>query len=363
MKKRVAIICGGRSSEHEISCISASGVIAAIDREEFDPILIGISKSGAWILLKDATHFVAGESGLPSVPENRSNVSFGSNGFFADSNESSNVSPNVSLSVDVVFPLLHGAYGEDGTIQGLLEMLNIPYVGSGVLASSVAMDKTFAKPIYSDFGMNVADGITVHQRDWRENKSLEIAKISALGFPIFIKPARSGSSRGTYKVKDASQVESAIDSAHKFDPKAMAEAAIVGREIECAVLEIDGKPEASVLGEIKVNPPHEFYDFEAKYLDGSTSFEIPANLPASLTERIRSAAVAAFSALGCEGLARVDFFLTEDGKIIINELNTMPGFTPRSVFPMLWEASGKNYSELINQLIKSALQRSQNVVR
>lgn len=355
MRKRVAIICGGRSSEHEISCISASGVMAAIDSQEFDPILIGISKSGAWIHLKDISEFVDGDSGLPSVPNKAGNLKFGLGGLVTDSNE--------SLKIDLAFPLLHGAYGEDGTIQGLFEMLGIPYVGSGVLASSVAMDKTFAKPIYSDFGLNVADGITVNQKDWLLNKSLEIAKVSALGFPIFIKPARSGSSRGTHKVKDASQIEGAIDSAHRFDPKAMAEAAISGREIECAVLEIDGKPQASVLGEIKVNPPHEFYDFEAKYLDGSTKFEIPADLSSALTERIRSAAIAAFSALGCEGLARVDFFLTEDGKIVINELNTMPGFTPRSVFPMLWQASGKSYSELISQLIKSALQRSKNVVR
>lgn len=355
MKKRVAVICGGRSSEHEISCISASGVIAAIDEREFEPILIGISKAGAWIHLQGSSEFVDGESGLPSVPDIASNLSFGSDGFLSDSKK--------SLDIDVVFPLLHGAYGEDGTIQGLLEMFDIPYVGSGVLASSVAMDKTFAKPIYADFGMNVADGITVHEKDWHSNKSLEVAKVSALGFPLFIKPARSGSSRGTYKVKDSSQIETAIDSAHKFDPKVMAEVAITGREIECAVLEIDGRPQASVLGEIKVNPPHEFYDFEAKYLDGSTNFEIPADLSTFLTERIRSAAIAAFSALGCEGLARVDFFLTEDGKIVINELNTMPGFTPRSVFPMLWQATGKSYSELITQLITSALQRSKNVIR
>ena len=355
MKIRVALICGGRSSEHEISCISASGVLDAIDKSEFDPILIGISKSGAWIQLPNSSEFVAGESGLPSVPDRSSNLSFGSDGFLSDGKQ--------NLEIDVAFPLLHGAYGEDGTIQGLFEMLDIPYVGSGVLASSVAMDKTFAKPIYADFGLNVADGITINEKDWSSNKSLEVAKASALGFPLFIKPARSGSSRGTHKVKDVSQIEAAIDSAHKFDPKAMAEAAIFGREIECAVLEIDGKAQASVLGEIKVNPPHEFYDFEAKYLDGSTTFEIPADLPSTLTERIQSAAIAAFSALGCEGLARVDFFLTEEGKVVINELNTMPGFTPRSVFPMLWQASGKSYSELISQLIKSALKRSKNVVR
>ena len=242
-------------------------------------------------------------------------------------------------------------------------MVGIPYVGSGVLASSVAMDKTFAKPIYSDFGMKVADGITVHERQWRTNREMEIAKITALGFPLFVKPARSGSSRGTTKVKDASGIVAAIEEAHRHDPRAMVEVAIKGREIECAVLEIEGTPQASVLGEIRVHEPHEFYDFEAKYLDNATSFDVPASLPDSISNEIRDAAITAFLALGCEGLARVDFFLTDTNEVVINELNTMPGFTPRSVFPMLWEATGKSYQAIISELCRSALGRSQNVIR
>ena len=354
-KKRVAIICGGRSSEHPISCISARGVLGAIDQSHYIPILIGITESGAWIRLESSEDFVIREDGLPYVPESGSKLNVDIHGF-CDSQGN-------SLDIDLAFPLLHGAYGEDGTIQGLFEMADIPYVGSGVLASAVAMDKTFAKPIYADFGLRVADGITIDQRDWKNNQALEIAKITALGFPVFVKPARSGSSRGTSKVKSEAQIISAIEEAHRHDPRAMVEVAIVGREIECAVLEINGKATASILGEVRVHEPHEFYDFEAKYLDGSTSFDVPANIPADVAQKISESAITAFEALGCEGLARVDFFLSADGQIIINELNTMPGFTEKSVFPMLWQASGKSYSEIISQLCESALSRPRNVVR
>lgn len=348
-KHKVAIICGGRSSEHQISCISASGVLGAIDLNRYQPILIGISQSGNWYQLNSAQDFQTGADGLPYVPD-----------FSAPA--AKKIIPG-ELNVDLAFPLLHGAYGEDGTIQGLFEMLGVPYVGSGVLASSVAMDKSFAKPVFADFGLTVAEGITVHKRDWLNNPELEIAKISALGFPLFVKPARSGSSRGTTKVKSRAQISAAIDAAHEHDPRAMVEAAIEGREVECAVLEIDGKATPSVLGEIRVHEPHEFYDFEAKYLDGSTTFDVPANIPAEVAARISDAAITAFEALGCEGLARVDFFLTANNQIIINELNTMPGFTSSSVFPMLWQASGKSYTEIITALCESALQRSQHVVR
>ena len=354
-KVRVAIICGGRSSEHEISCISASGVFEAIDRAHFDPILIGITKSGDWLQLSGVDEFVPGADGLPSVPSRSSELQITNAGISTDKGE--------DLKVQLAFPVLHGPYGEDGTIQGLFELASIPYVGSGVLASSVAMDKTFAKPIYADFGLKVADGFTVHQRDWRANQAMEIAKISSLGFPLFVKPARSGSSRGTSKVKDASGIAKAIEAAHLHDPRAMVEVAIKGREIECAVLEIEGVAHASVLGEVRVHEPHEFYDFEAKYLDGATSFDIPATIPDSISKVIREAAITAFTALGCEGLARVDFFLTDTNEVIINELNTMPGFTPRSVFPMLWQASGKSYQDVISTLCRSALGRSRNVVR
>lgn len=354
-KKRVAIICGGRSSEHSISCISAKGVLEAIDRNLFEPILIGITLRGKWVALKSADDFGVGSDGLPIVPDTAPGIN-------ADIHGLKNAE-GALLAIDLALPLLHGAYGEDGTIQGFFEMADIPYVGSGVLASSVAMDKTFAKPIYADFGLAVADGITVHQRDWIAQRELEIAKIKALGLPVFVKPARSGSSRGTTKVKSDNEIAPAIEEAHRHDPRAMVEIAIKGREIECAVLEINGRAHASVLGEIRIHEPHEFYDFEAKYLDGSTTFDVPANLAPEIARSISDAAVTAFEALGCEGLARVDFFLTEDNQIIINELNTMPGFTSMSVFPMLWKATGKSYSEVITQLCNSALTRPKNVIR
>lgn len=353
--KKVAILCGGRSNEHQISCVSATGVLGAIDRSQFQPIVIGITESGRWLLLNEKEPFKKGSSGLPQVPDIGEELTIDVHGFRRNDGS--------ALEIDLVFPLLHGPYGEDGTVQGLLELADIAYVGSGVLASAVAMDKTFAKPIYADFGLSVADGITIHEREWKNNKALERAKIAALGFPVFIKPARSGSSRGTSKVKSESDIDKAIEEAHKHDPRAMVEVAIVGREIECAVLEINGKATASILGEVRVHAPHEFYDFDAKYLDGSTSFDVPANIPSDVARKISESAITAFEALGCEGLARVDFFLSDDGQIIINELNTMPGFTEKSVFPMLWQASGKNYSDIITQLCESALARPRNVVR
>lgn len=353
-KIRVAIVAGGRSSEHPISCISASGVLAAIDRSKFEPILIGITQSGTWIDMRQSD-FERGSDGLSYVPEGGEKLIVDIHGI--------KDSKGIDLGIDIAFPLLHGAYGEDGTIQGLFEMAGIAYVGSGVLASAVAMDKSFAKPIYADFGLKVADGITVHRDNWNKSKDLEIAKIRALGFPIFIKPARSGSSRGTSKVRDESEISAALEDAFNYDPRVLVEAAVVGREIECAVLQIDSVATASVLGEVRVHPPHEFYDFEAKYLDGSTTFDIPANLAEPIASAISQAAITAFEALGCEGLARVDFFLSEDNQIIINELNTMPGFTPTSVFPALWEKTGKSYSQLITILLDSAVSRQRNVIR
>ena len=355
MKKiRVAIVAGGQSSEHPISCISASGVLAAIDKSKFEPILIGITQSGTWIDMRESG-FEKGSDGLSYIPEGGEKLIVDIHGI--------KDSKGIDLGIDLVFPLLHGAYGEDGTIQGLFEMAGIAYVGSGVLASAVAMDKSFAKPIYSDFGLKVADGITIHKDNWKKSKELEIAKIRALGFPIFIKPARSGSSRGTSKVKDESAISSALEDAFNYDPRVLVEAAVVGREIECAVLQIDSVATASVLGEVRVHPPHEFYDFDAKYIDGSTTFDIPANLPEPIASAISQAAITAFEALGCEGLARVDFFLTENNQIIINELNTMPGFTPTSVFPALWQKTGKSYSQIITILLESALSRKRNVIR
>jgi D-alanine-D-alanine ligase len=266
------------------------------------------------------------------------------------------------MHVDVIFPLLHGPYGEDGTIQGFCEMANIAYVGSGVLASAVAMDKSFAKPIFASHGMDVVPGFVVKKNDWKSNRNQFEKLADELKYPLFVKPARGGSSRGTTKVKSASDFAAAVDEAHNFDSKALVEKGIHGLEVECAVLEINGSPEASIVGSISIDPKFEFYDFEAKYLDGATTIELPALIPSDVAEDIRKRAIQAFKALGCSGLARVDFFYSTSGEVFINELNTMPGFTATSVFPKMWAASGKSYESIIEELIKTALLRTNGVL-
>lgn len=353
MKKRVAIICGGRSSEHEISCISAGGVLSAIERSKFEPVLIGISKSGKWFLLDDKTVLSIKDGAFPSIPETGNSVSLDTAGF---------VSNGKNLEIDIVFPLLHGPYGEDGTIQGLLEMADLPYVGSGVLASAVAMDKSFAKPIFAAHGIKVAAGFVARASEWAKDKAAVQREADLLGYPVFVKPARGGSSRGTSRVKSASEFAAAIEEAHTFDPKALVEQEIRGKEIECAVLEIEGVAQASLVGEIKIDPKYEFYNFEAKYLDSATTIELPAAIDPKISDEIRAKAVDAFIALGCSGLARVDFFLTNNAEVIINELNTMPGFTATSVFPKMWAATGLEYTEVISHLLASALTRTNGVL-
>ncbi len=353
MIKRVAIICGGRSSEHEISCISAGGVLSAIDRSKFEPVLIGISKSGKWFLLEENYPLSIKDGVLPSVNESGTPVFIDTTGF---------TSAGENLNIDMVFPLLHGPYGEDGTIQGLLEMADMPYVGSGVLASAVAMDKSFAKSIFASHGIKVAAGFVARSSDWTNDKSAIQKQADLLGYPVFVKPARGGSSRGTTKVKSASEFAAALEEAHSFDPKAIVEQEIRGREIECAVLEIDGVAKASLVGQIKIDPKYEFYNFEAKYLDSATSIELPAPIDQKLSDEIRAKAVAAFISLGCSGLARVDFFVTDNNEVIINELNTMPGFTATSVFPKMWAATGVGYTEVITYLLQAALTRTNGVL-
>ena len=244
MTQRVAIICGGRSSEHEISCISAAGVLSAIDRQKYQPILIGISKNGRWFLLPDTYSLALTDGVLPSIPEEGIPVSLSANGFNSEGK---------NLDIDIVFPLLHGPYGEDGTIQGLLEIADIPYVGSGVLASAVAMDKSFAKPIFAAQGIKVAAGFVVRQGEWQTGSAAIQKEADQLGYPVFVKPARGGSSRGTTKVKSSADFAGALNEAYKFDTKALVEQEIRGAEIECAVLEIDGEPKASLVGQIKID--------------------------------------------------------------------------------------------------------------
>jgi len=353
MTKRVAIICGGRSSEHEISCTSAGGVLSAIDRSEYEPVLIGISKSGKWFLLPEDHPLSIIGTNLPTVPESGTPVTLSIDGFSADGK---------NLSIDIVFPVLHGPYGEDGTIQGLLEMTNIAYVGSGVLASAVAMDKSFAKPIFAAHGIKVAAGFVARASEWQKDKAKIQKAADQLGYPVFVKPARGGSSRGTTKVKSAAALATALDEAHRFDPKALVEQEIRGFEIECAVLEVNGEAKASLVGQIKIDSKYEFYDFEAKYLDGATTIQLPAPIDQKIADEIRAKAVDAFISLGCSGLARVDFFLTPSNEIIINELNTMPGFTATSVFPKMWEATGVSYTQVITHLLQAALNRNNGVL-
>lgn len=345
-KTRVAIICGGKSSEHEISCVSANGVLNAIDRSKFEPILIGITKSGKWLLLPEDSNFTIVSGALPVVPETGIEVSITSSGLVAGGK---------ALAIDIAFPVLHGPYGEDGTIQGLFEMIGLKYVGSGVLASSVCMDKSFAKPIFASVGLNVAAGIVV--------TSSKFDLPSDLSFPVFVKPARSGSSRGTTKVKQKSELIPAVEHALNFDTKVIIEEAVAGKEIECAVLQSDGKTIASVVGQILISSKFEFYDFQAKYLDNSMELIAPAVLPTGVQAQIQQAALTAFKAAGCEGLARVDFFYSDKGEIVINEINTMPGFTPTSVYPKLIEKNGISYQELITKLINTANNRANTVTR
>jgi D-alanine-D-alanine ligase len=327
-KIRVGVVAGGQSSEHEISCVSAGGVLSAIDRTRFEPVLIGITKLGQWVIPNEDQILRIIDGVLPEIVSGEEVLA-----------------EEAMEGLDILFPILHGPYGEDGTFQGLCEMLGMAYVGSGVLASAVAMDKSFAKPIFAANGLSVAQGIVVNSSDNID--------VSHLKFPVFVKPSSGGSSRGTTKVKNEGDVKSAVDEALKFDSKVLIESAVVGREIECAVLEINGVATASPLAEIKILGNHEFYDFEAKYLDGSTQIVSPDDLPAEAYKGIQESAVKAFQALGCKGLARVDFFYA-DGAIVINEINTMPGFTQTSVFPKLWEDAGTSYRALITLLIENA---------
>ncbi|CAN5178233.1 D-alanine--D-alanine ligase family protein [soil metagenome] len=341
-RPRIAVVFGGRSSEHGVSCLTAREVLAVIDRDTYDVESIGITHDGRWVA-DDASWPDLAPGTLPEVRDDRPTV------------------PWERLSTyDAVFPLLHGPWGEDGTIQGLLEMVNVRYVGAGVLASSVGMDKPFAKTEFAAAGLPQLPFVTIQARQWPSGRERSLARINALGLPVFVKPARAGSSSGVTMVSQWEDIDAAIERAREFDPKVIIEAAAKGkRELECGVLQRpDGSAEASVVGEISVavGSAHEFYDFESKYLDGTGVNQVPADIPDSLRERIQRYAVIAFEALACEGLARVDFFLTDDG-LVINEINTMPGFTPFSMFPSLWEQSGVPYAELVDRLIQLALQR------
>jgi D-alanine-D-alanine ligase len=344
--KRVAILCGGPGSEHEISCLSAAGVLSAINRTEYEATLIGITREGKWMSLPLDYPLTIENGVLPSIAGNFPEVI----------REKSGLTVNgVALAIDVIFPVLHGTYGEDGQLQSDLDQLGTSYVGSGVVASEQAMDKSLAKTIFSSAGMVVAPSVTATESEWKSNPEAVTQSVAPLGLPIFVKAARGGSSRGTVKVKECGAFAAAMEEALSFDSKVLIESGIDGAEVECAVLEIDGSARASIPGKVWIDPRYEFYDFQAKYLDGATRIDIPAPFDAAIIEKIQKLALIAFKAIGAKGLARVDFFVTQGGNIIINEINTMPGFTRTSAYPKMWQATGISYSDVISHLLKSAL--------
>lgn len=356
---RVAVVFGGRSSEHAISCVTAGGVLGAIDPGRYDVVPIGITTSGRWVLAgADREQLAITDGRLPKVADEGGTVVLPPGAGLVV--QSPGEVPRELGAVDVVFPLLHGPYGEDGTIQGLLELAGIRYVGSGVLASAVGMDKHVMKLLLAAAGLPVARHVLVQPGPWEPQRDRVAAEVAALGWPVFVKPSRAGSSMGVAKVREPAGLEAAILAAREHDPKVIVEEAVDGREIECGVLEgIDAAgPDASVVGEIRIDGSHDFYDFEAKYLpDNGVDLDIPADLPADLAQRVREMAVTAFTALSCESLARVDFFLRPDGSVVVNEVNTMPGFTPTSMFPMLWAESGLDYPALVDRMISTAVAR------
>ncbi|WGD38392.1 D-alanine--D-alanine ligase family protein [Lysinibacter sp. HNR] len=360
-KTRVALLFGGRSSEHQISCATASGVLSAIDRERFEVIPVGITESGAFILANDdAAQFALNPDDMPRVLDNGTRVHWPENSDDRELRVTDTEGETHSLGdIDTVFPLLHGPYGEDGTIQGMLELFSIPFVGSGVLASAMSMDKHFAKLIFQSAGLTVTPWRTVTRSEVQQDKKAVVRAIDDLGLPVFVKPSRAGSSVGVSKVSSLDQLDAALEEAFKSDSRVLIESTVVGREIELAVLE--GRKQSptrvSVAGEIVVTG-RDFYDFEAKYLSvPGVDLVCPAKLTESELAALQEHAARAFDALGCEGLSRVDFFLTPDGPVI-NEINTMPGFTPISMFPTCWQLSGVSYPELITELIELSLQKS-----
>ena len=354
-RPRVAVIFGGRSSEHSISCLSAANVLGALDRGRYDVSAIGIARDGSWHHVSDdPASWVRNGDELPSVePSGRSAV-------LSLSPDAGAGAVEGLIEADVVFPVLHGPFGEDGTIQGALELAGIPYVGSGVLASAATMDKQATKVMLASAGLPVGGYVTIADAQWHRERDHVLARVSELQFPVFVKPARAGSSLGISKVHSPPGLLAAIDEARGHDRKLIIEESIENaREIECGVLAEGGfaSPRASVCAEIIIGGDHEFYDFTAKYLDETARLFVPADLPDAVHKALGELAISAFQALGCEGLARVDFFVTRDGRVAINEVNTMPGFTSISLFPRMWQASGLPYPQLVDHLIRIALDR------
>jgi len=364
-KVRVAVVFGGRSAEHAISCVSAGSVIAALDPERYEVVRVGITPDGRWVLADPDQRLAIDGGALPEVAGGTavSLVGDPAGRGLAVLEAGSAIGPALT-EVDVVFPVMHGAYGEDGTIQGLLEMAGLPYVGSGVFASAASMDKEFTKKLLASAGLPQGDHVVLRDALGAvcpDPELLDEAARDRLGLPVFVKPARAGSSIGITKVTDWARFPEAVATAAAVDQKVIVEASVPGREIECGVLAPvgPGLPEASLPAEIRLRPGVDWYDFDAKYLDDSVDFDVPADLTPEQTALVQETARRAYLALDCRGLARVDFFLgtAADGSdhLVINEVNTMPGFTPISMFPRMWAATGVDYPELVDRLVATAL--------
>ncbi|WP_353944937.1 D-alanine--D-alanine ligase family protein [Streptomyces sp. HUAS MG91] len=365
-KPRVAVVFGGRSSEHGVSVVTAGAVLRAIDRSKYDVLPIGITREGRWALTSDDPERMAiSDRRVPDVadlaesPEGGVVLPVDPSSREVVYTEPGSV-PKALGDVDVVFPVLHGPYGEDGTIQGLLDLSGTPYVGCGVLSSAVGQDKEYMKRIFTSFGLKVGPYLVIRPREWEREQEGARRRVADFvgehGWPLFVKPARAGSSFGITKVESFDGLDEAMETARAHDPKVIIEAGIVGREIECGVLEFEDGPRASVPAEIPPVQAHDFYDFEAKYIDSATGI-VPAPLTGEETAEVRRLAVEAFEAVSCEGIVRADFFLTEDGEFVINEINTLPGFTPISMYPRMWEETGVSYPELVDLLLQAALRR------
>jgi D-alanine-D-alanine ligase len=357
------VVFGGTSSEHGVSCLTAAGVLRALDRDRFDVVGIGITRTGRWVLVDPETisRLAVTDGTLPELSENAAEallmrVSSGSELAVREQSALSHLGP-----VDVALALLHGPFGEDGTIQGLFEMMGTRYVGAGVLASAVGMDKHYMKLVLAGCGLPVGPFVPITPAQWQRDKTACLEATAALHYPVFVKPARGGSSLGISKVDDPALLEQAIWVAQAYDPKIIVEQGFVGaRELECGVLaDLDGGPPlASVVAEIRVHSASGFYDFEAKYLpEEQVDLDVPADVRPELASEVQELAIRTFEAIGCEGLARVDVFVTHDGHVVVNEINTMPGFTQHSMFPRMWAASGVPYPELVERLITLALRR------
>jgi len=351
-KIRVGILCGGKSAEHEVSLQSAKSIVEAIDRKTYDVVMIAVDKDGQWHLT-DTSKFLLNADNPKLIQLNKVSDNLALAPGKRSDQLISLVSHGSAAPVDVVFPVLHGPFGEDGTLQGLMKLANLPFVGPGVLGSAVSMDKDVAKRLLRDAGLAIArflvfDRSSLNKIDFNETKN-------ELGVPLFIKPANLGSSVGINKVNDRGQFEAAVNEAFKYDNKIVIEEFIEGREIECSVL---GNEDAiaSLPGEIL--PQDDFYSYRAKYIDEDGALlDIPAKLPEKLVKEVQECTIQAFKVLCCEGMARVDLFLKDNGEIVINEINTLPGFTKISMYPKLWEASGISYPELIHRLIQLAIER------